>query len=189
MNTIDKISHLKDTECIVDVLLKVVAENECQNCGECVFGYEGITQIQMILSDIAEKKGKSNDLDLMKDLCEMIKTQSLCDKGIEIADAVITGLITYQEDFENHVGKKTCRAGICKKFMTYHILSDKCIGCGACMEECTEEAILGKKKFVHIIVQDECTQCGACMEACNEEAIIRAGIQKPRCPKKPVPCR
>lgn len=73
--------------------------------------------------------------------------------------------------------------------MTYHILAEKCVGCGDCMDACDEDAILGKTRFVHVIEQNECTQCGACMEACDEDAVVRAGAVKPRCPRKPVPCK
>lgn len=189
MNISDRIHNLSDTECVVDTLLGIVSENECTQCGKCVFGYEGVTQLQMILGDITEKKGKSTDLAQMHKLCEMMKTQSLCETGEEIADAVFAAMDTYRQDFEEHIGKKGCRAGVCKKFMTYHILAEKCNGCGDCIDACDEEAIIGKNKFVHIIDQQECIQCGACMEACDEDAIVRAGAVKPRCPKRPVPCK
>lgn len=189
MSTLEQIRNLKDTECIVDILLKEVRANECQECGKCVFGYEGITQLEMILSDITEKKGRSGDLMLMKDLCEMMEGQSLCEVGTEIARAVLEAIDRGRADFEEHIGKKGCKAGVCRKFMTFHILADKCTGCGDCMDECGEDAILGKKRFVHVIDQEECTQCGACLSACDEEAVVRAGAVKPRCPKKPVACR
>ena len=189
MSTLERIENLKDTECIVDMLLKEVRANLCQACGKCVFGYEGITQLELTLSDITEKKGRSGDLDLMKDLCQVMKTQSLCETVEEIAEAVLTAIRTHFADFEEHIGKKACKAGVCKKFMTYHILADRCTGCGDCMDECEEDAIQGKARFVHIIVQDECTQCGACLNACDEDAIVRAGSIKPKCPRKPVPCR
>lgn len=189
MCTLDKIKNIKETECIVDTLFREVRANECQDCGKCVFGYEGITQLAMILSDIVDKKGRSGDLELMKELCEMMITQSLCETGAEIANAVLTALEDYHSEFEEHIGKKGCRAGVCKKFMTYHILADQCTGCGDCMEECDEDAILGKARFVHVIVQDECIQCGACLKVCGEDAIVRAGNKKPRCPRKPVPCK
>jgi NADH-quinone oxidoreductase subunit F len=57
------------------------------------------------------------------------------------------------------------------------------------VDECDDDAILGKKKFIHVIDQDECTQCGKCVEACDEEAIVKAGAIKPRCPQKPIPCK
>ena len=91
--------------------------------------------------------------------------------------------------FDEHISKKGCRAGVCKKFMTYHILASKCIGCGECMDACEDEAILGKKKFVHVIDLNECTLCGKCMDVCDEDAIVMAGAKKPKCPAKPIPCK
>lgn len=185
----DRIKEIKENECIVDILQKEVEKNECKDCGKCVYGYEGITQLEMILSDMSRKKGKSDDLELMEDLCRQMKTQSLCETGIEIAETVLYAAENFKEIFEEHIGKKGCRTGVCIGFVTYHVLADRCTGCNACVDECEEDAILGKKRFIHVIDQEECTQCGACMEACDEEAIVKAGIHKPRCPKKPIPCK
>lgn len=189
MSMLDQVNNLKDTQCIVDILCKMVSENECVRCGKCVFGYEGVTQLQMILGDITEKKGKSTDMAQLQELCQMMKSQSLCETGEELGAAVLAAIDAYRADFEDHIGKKGCRAGVCRKFMTYHILAEQCIGCGDCLEACEEEAILGKAKFVHVIEQKECIQCGACLEACGEDAVVRAGTVKPRCPKRPIPCK
>ena len=189
MTAMEKINELKENQCVVDVLLKEVSSHKCKDCGKCVFGYEGITQLEMILKDITEKKGRAGDLALIQDLCSMMKTQSLCEDGIEIAKAALLAMEKQKDVFEEHIGKKGCRAGVCKNFMTYHILAEKCIGCGECMDVCDDDAILGKKKFVHIIDQGECVLCGKCMDACEEGAIVMAGAVKPRCPKKPIPCK
>lgn len=189
MSMLDKINHMEDTQCIVDSLCKMVSDNECKRCGKCVFGYEGVTQLQMILGDITEKKGKSTDLAQMQELCQMMKSQSLCETGEEIGAAVLAAIDAYRKDFEDHIGKKGCRAGVCKKFMTYHILAENCTGCGDCLDACEEDAILGKAKFVHVIEQKECIQCGACLDACEEDAVVRAGTVKPKCPKRPIPCK
>ncbi len=186
---IDKIKDIKKDQCAVDVLLKEVSSHKCKDCGKCVFGYEGITQLEMILSDITEKKGRSTDMALLKDLSKLMKEQSLCEDGVMVGEAVAEALAQYSDIFEEHISKKGCRAGVCRKFMTYHILADKCIGCGDCLDECEDDAILGKKRFVHVIDQDECSLCGKCMEVCEEEAIVMAGAVKPRCPKKPIPCK
>ncbi len=189
MSSADKIKELKEDQCVVDVLLKEVQSHPCKDCGKCVFGYEGITQLEMILKDITEKKGRPGDIALMQDLSDMMKTQSLCEDGEDIADAVKEALSNYGDIFDEHTSKKGCRAGVCKKFMTYHILASKCVGCGECMDVCEDDAILGKDKFVHVIVMDECSLCGKCMSACDEDAIVMAGAQKPKCPTKPIPCK
>lgn len=189
MTSVEAIKGLKENQCVVDILLKEAAIHSCKNCGKCVFGYEGVTQLELILKDITEKKGKSSDLTLLQELSELMKTQSLCDDGRELAEAVLLAVSNHKEVFEEHIAKKNCRAGVCKKFMTYHILAEKCVGCGACIDVCEDDAIIGKKKFVHIIDQNECILCGNCMDACEEAAIVMAGAVKPRCPKKPIPCK
>lgn len=189
MSSIERIKALKEDQCIVDVLLKEVAAHSCKDCGKCVFGYEGITQLEMILKDITEKKGRASDKALMEELCDYMKTQSLCEDGVDIAAAVLEALSTYGDIFDEHIAKKACRAGVCKKFMTYHVLASKCIGCNECVDVCEDDAILGRKRFVHVIDNKECSLCGACMEACEEGAIVMAGLEKPRCPKKPIPCK
>ena len=48
--------------------------------------------------------------------------------------------------------------------MAYQI-SDECIACGACADECPVSAIAEKDgKFV--INADDCIDCGACASAC-----------------------
>ena len=189
MDALDVLENIREKDCPVNTLLQEVKKNKCNDCGKCTFGYEGITQMDLILTDLTEKKGRSGDLPLLRELSEMMESQSLCEEGMDIARAAAFALREYAPVFESHAAKKECRAGVCKKFMTHHILPERCTGCGDCMDVCDEDAILGKKKFVHIIVMDECTQCGACVSACEEDAIILAGTKKPRIPKKPIPCK
>lgn len=106
MSMLDQVNNLKDTQCIVDILCKMVSENECVRCGKCVFGYEGVTQLQMILGDITEKKGKSTDMAQLQELCQMMKSQSLCETGEELGAAVLAAIDAYRSDFEDHIGKK-----------------------------------------------------------------------------------
>jgi NADH:ubiquinone oxidoreductase subunit F (NADH-binding) len=190
MSAVERIKGVdNNAECIVDILFEEVEKSECKTCGKCVYGYEGVTQLEMILHDITQKKGRSGDLELLRDLSEYMKYQSLCEKGSEISDAVKNAISDNQDIMAEHIGKKGCRSGKCSGFVTYHILPEKCTGCNECIDECEEDAILGKKRFIHVIDQEECIQCGACLDACDEGAIIKAGTEKPRCPKKPIPCK
>lgn len=50
-----------------------------------------------------------------------------------------------------------------------YVISDDCIGCHYCFNECPESAIhWGDDKYV--IDQDKCVQCGTCAEVCNISA-------------------
>ncbi|MGV8979619.1 NADH-ubiquinone oxidoreductase-F iron-sulfur binding region domain-containing protein [Clostridium sp.] len=185
----DYILIFDESDCILDQLKNISEGFAEETCGRCVFGHEGVTQINMILSDISRKKGKSSDVALLLDLCGEMKNQVLCEIGATLATTVISGISNFKKEIEEHITKKSCKASVCSKFFTYHILADKCTGCTECVDVCEEEAILGKKKFIHVIDQGECSQCGDCLAACDEEAIVKAGPIKPRCPQKPIPCK
>jgi len=51
-----------------------------------------------------------------------------------------------------------------------HKINDECIACGACEEECPEEAI-AEGDPIFIIDAGKCTDCGSCVEVCPSEAI------------------
>jgi len=51
-----------------------------------------------------------------------------------------------------------------------YIVSEECINCGACEEECPIGGIYaGSERYM--IDPDKCTQCGACVDACPVGAI------------------
>lgn len=181
--------NLSEKRCPVDGLLRYVKGHRCLGCGKCVFGYEGAAQLELTLTDITMKKSRSGDLAQLEKLCRMMAEQSLCGDGTELGRTALAVFGQYASAFSEHVAKRACQAGVCRSFVTYHILADRCVGCGECLDACEDDAILGKKKFIHVIDQDECTQCGRCLDACEEEAIVKAGPVKPRCPAKPIPCK
>lgn len=52
-----------------------------------------------------------------------------------------------------------------------YVITDDCISCGACVDECAVGAISeGDGKYV--IDPDTCADCGACVDACATSAII-----------------
>ena len=175
--------------CMANALWEVCQLYRHETCGRCVFGHEGGYQIATIVGDICRKRGKVSDVALLRDLCPVMETQSLCEMGRVMARTVLSALDAFGGEIEQHFTKKVCPAGECKAYMTYHILPTKCVGCGECVDACEEEAILGKPRFIHVIDQKACTQCGACVSACDEEAIIMAGADKPRTPPRPIPIR
>ncbi|HOJ13729.1 MAG TPA: 4Fe-4S binding protein [Deltaproteobacteria bacterium] len=51
-----------------------------------------------------------------------------------------------------------------------YVITDECISCGTCAEECPVDAISeGEDKYV--IDPELCTDCGTCAEACPVDAI------------------
>jgi ferredoxin len=57
-----------------------------------------------------------------------------------------------------------------------YIITDECIACGSCQDECPVEAINeGEEKYT--IDPKLCTDCGACADQCPVEA-IKPGEEK-----------
>jgi NAD-dependent dihydropyrimidine dehydrogenase PreA subunit len=52
--------------------------------------------------------------------------------------------------------------------MAYKI-SDECIACGTCIDECPVGAI--SEGDIYIIDAETCTDCGSCADICPTEAI------------------
>ena len=55
--------------------------------------------------------------------------------------------------------------------MAYKI-TDDCIKCSICVDECPVEAILEDEEK-YVIDEEKCTDCGSCANACPSEAIIQ----------------
>ncbi|SFB16163.1 4Fe-4S dicluster domain-containing protein [Acetitomaculum ruminis DSM 5522] len=54
-----------------------------------------------------------------------------------------------------------------------YVITDECVCCGTCIDECPSEAISeGDDKYV--IDADACADCGTCADACPNEAIVEA---------------
>jgi ferredoxin len=74
--------------------------------------------------------------------------------------------------------------------MGYYI-TDKCIGCGACLKICPTGSISGEKKKQHVVNEEICIDCGACGRICPKNAVTdRFGLATLRVKKslweKPV---
>ena len=52
--------------------------------------------------------------------------------------------------------------------MAYKI-TDKCIACGSCIDECPVGAI--HEGDIYSINEDDCLSCGACASVCPQDAI------------------
>ncbi|MFH1387498.1 MAG: 4Fe-4S binding protein [bacterium] len=56
--------------------------------------------------------------------------------------------------------------------MAYIIDKEKCISCGACVSQCSAEAIVpDEDKFR--IDSGKCTECGSCVDVCPVGAISK----------------
>ena len=164
---------MDEDTCMVDVARYFVDFLQDESCGKCVSCREGTQRMYEILTDITEGRGKEEDLDLLKELGEVIKDTSLCGLGQTAPNPVLTTLKYFENEYIAHIKEKRCPAKVCKALIRYVIDPEKCTGCGLCKKNCPQQAIEGDPKEPHLIVQDRCIKCGVCYEVCRFGAVIK----------------
>ena len=126
-----------------------------------------------LLEKITSGNGELEDIDRLEELCDYIKSASLCGLGQTAPNPVLSTLRYFRDEYVAHIVDKKCPAGVCKKLLNYTIDADKCKGCTLCARQCPAGAIIGKVKEAHVIDTEKCVKCGACVEKCKFGAISR----------------
>ncbi len=164
---------MDETTCMVDIARYFVDFLCGESCGKCVPCREGLKQMLYILEDIAGGRGTMEQLDLLKELAEVVRDTSLCGLGQTAANPVLSTIRYFEDEYVEHIVEGKCRAGVCKPLLTFLIDPEKCTGCLRCRKQCPVGAISGRKKEPHLIDQERCEKCGICLEVCEYGAVVR----------------
>jgi NADP-reducing hydrogenase subunit HndC len=157
---------MDEESCMVDVARYFVEFLKEESCGKCLPCREGIGEMVSILNRIVSGEGKPDDLDFLQDIGVLVSEASLCGLGTSSANPVISTMRYFRNEYEAHIGRKTCDAHVCKALTALYIDADKCAGCGICRARCPAKAITGASKAVHRIDRKTCVKCGVCFDVC-----------------------
>ena len=166
---------MDEDNCMVDIAKFFLEFTVDESCGKCTPCRVGTKRLLEILDKIISGKGELEDLDRMEELCNYIKSASLCGLGQTAPNPVISTLRYFKDEYIAHIVDKKCPAGVCKSLLQYTIDQDKCIGCGMCAKNCPADAIEkttyvapGHKLPSLAIDTSKCVKCGACLDSCKK---------------------
>lgn len=162
---------MDEDDCMVSMAkfyLDFTVEESCGKCAPCRIGNKRLYEV---LDKITKGNGSIEDLDSLRNMCNVIKDTSLCGLGQTSPNPILSTMHNFEHEYIQHVTEKKCAAGQCKDLMQYIIDPDACVGCTACVRVCPVSCISGERKEPHFIDQAACIKCGACFEKCKFNAI------------------
>lgn len=178
----NRVKCLGNSVCVVDYLKNLTLELMELSCSKCVLCREGLRQLHLVFDEVTRGHASVERMTYAKEVTRAMSVGCDCDFGKGAGRMLELAMEDFAEEFDQHIRKKRCPALVCKAFFTVHVLADKCVGCGKCMEVCPEDAIIGKNGYIHMVDQDMCERCGKCLSVCPQNARVKAGRIKPRTP-------
>jgi bidirectional [NiFe] hydrogenase diaphorase subunit len=104
---------MDDTSCMVNVARFFMEFCMTESCGKCIPCRAGTAQMYQLLTKICDGKASHADLDLLIDLCDVVKNTSLCGLGMTAPNPVLSTLRYFKHEYMEHIDHQHCRAGVC----------------------------------------------------------------------------
>jgi len=164
---------MDDQTCMVDVARYFISFLTEESCGKCTPCREGLRTSLDVLERITQGKGKPEDVELLREVGEIMQDCCLCALGTSAPNPVLSTIRYFSDEYDAHIRQHTCPAGVCKELIEFLIDEEKCDGCHACFTACPVGAVAGEVKKLHNINKITCEKCGACIEMCKRNAILK----------------
>lgn len=105
---------MDDLSCMPDVAKFFMEFCMDESCGKCVPCRVGTVQLYRILERITHGSATTRDLEILEELCLMVKDTSLCGLGQSAPNPLLSTLNYFRAEYEAHIKERRCPAGVCQ---------------------------------------------------------------------------
>jgi bidirectional [NiFe] hydrogenase diaphorase subunit len=105
---------MDETSCMVDVAKYFMEFCMTESCGKCIPCRAGTQQMHGLLEKITRGEATRSDLAMLEELCDLVRSSSLCGLGQSAPNPVLTTLKYFRDEYLAHIDEKRCAAGVCK---------------------------------------------------------------------------
>jgi bidirectional [NiFe] hydrogenase diaphorase subunit len=71
-----------------------------ESCGKCIPSRAGTVQMYQLLTKIVERKATARDMQKLEELCEMVRSTSLCGLGQTAPNPVMSTLRFFRHEYD-----------------------------------------------------------------------------------------
>jgi len=105
---------MDENTCMVDIAKYFMNFLKDESCGKCFSCRKGTQRMHEILDDVTKGKASLADLDLLKELAEVVKDTTMCGLGQTASNPVLSTLKYFRNEYERHIWNKKCDALVCR---------------------------------------------------------------------------
>lgn len=104
---------MNEDTCMVDTARFFMDFIQDESCGKCTACRIGTKVMLEILERITQGKGEEGDIETLLELGKVIKDSAMCGLGQTAPNPVLSTIRYFRDEYEEHITKKYCRAGVC----------------------------------------------------------------------------
>ena len=99
---------MDESTCMVKAALRISKFYAEESCGQCTQCREGTEWIYRILTRLEDGRGKSDDLELLLDLCANMKGRTICPLSDAAAMPIESYIQKFYDEFAAHIREQRC---------------------------------------------------------------------------------
>ncbi|MBL7208537.1 MAG: NADH-quinone oxidoreductase subunit NuoF [Dehalococcoidia bacterium] len=105
---------IDEDTCMVDMTKFFLTFTQAESCGKCIPCRWGTKQMLDILEDITNGRGRPGDIELLQEVAESVKDNSLCGLGQTAPNPVLSAIRYFRDEYDEHIQRLHCSAAVCK---------------------------------------------------------------------------